>query len=202
MAGDSAGLPIRRQVMARKRESPIESGSRGLARGLTRSQARGHARAGEAAVRPPRSTGALDDKLITALRTFRTNNNVSAAAREAHVGRERFRRFLDAEKVAARHGRAWTITDNLVREVDMISEGRRLVVRVRGFDAASTIEKHNAAVRKFLLKRDIGLLAPFDGVVITDIAGRKHPLETRPNTLLRLASTGGDGFEAVYRIII
>ena len=108
------------------------------------------------------------------------------------------------EKVAARDGRTWTITDNLVRELDMISAGRRQIVRVRGFDAASTIEKHNAAVRAFLGRRrgDITVLAPFDGVVITDIAGRKHSLEIRPNTLLRLASTGGDGFEAVYRIIL
>jgi len=126
---------------------------------------------------------------------------VSAAAREAHVSRERFRTFLDAEEVASRHGRAWTITDNLVRELDMISQGRRQVVRVRGFDAASTIEKHNAAVRAFLRTRDIGLLTPFDGVVMTTPPARKHPLETRPNVLLRLASSDG-AFEAVYRIII
>jgi hypothetical protein len=176
---------------------------RGLARGLTRSQARGHARSGEAAVKAPRATGPLDEKLIAALRSFRTTNNVSAAAREAHVSRERFRRFLGAEEVATRNGRAWTITDNLVRELDMISQGRRQVVRVRGFDAASTIEKHNAAVRAFVSRtRDITVLTPFDGVVITDTAGREHPLENRPNTLLRLASSGGDGFEAVYRIII
>jgi hypothetical protein len=189
--------------MPRKRETYSQRIERGLARGLSRSQARGHARSGEAAVRSPRSTGALDDKLIAALRAFRSNNNVSAAAREAHVSRERFRTFLDAEKVASRQGRRWTITDNLVRELDMISQGRRQVVHVRSFDAASTIEKHNAAVRAFVSrKRDIDVLAPFDGVVITDTAGRKHPLETRPNKLLRLASSGGDGFEAVYRIII
>lgn len=40
------------------------------------------------------------------------------------------------------------------------------------------------------------------GRVVTDTAGRQHSLETRPNVLLRLASAGGDGFEAVYRIII
>jgi len=188
----------------RKRKTYRERIESGIARGLSRSQAAGHPRAGEPYIRPPRSTGFLDDKLITALRTFRSNNNVSAAAREAHVGRERFRRFLDAEKVAARQGRAWKITDNLVREVDMISQGGRLVVRVRGFDAASAIEKHNAAVRAFLGKRrgDITVLAPFIGVVITDTAGRKHTLQTGPNRLLRLASTGGDGFEAVYKILI
>ena len=188
--------------MPRKRETYRQRIERGLARGLSRSQARGHARSGEAAVRSPRSTGALDDKLIAALRAFRSNNNVSAAAREARVSRERFRRFLDAESVAARRGRAWTITDNLVRELDMISQGRRQLVRVRGFDAASTIEKHNAAVRKFIRHRDPTFLAPFADVVMTDAAGRHHALETRPNVLLRLASSGGDGFEAVYRIII
>jgi hypothetical protein len=172
------------------------------ARGLSKSQARGHARSSEAAITAPRATGPLDDKLIAALRNFRTTNNLSAAAREARVSRERFRRFLGAEQVAKRDGRAWTITDNLIRELDMISAGRRQLVRVRGFDAASTIEKHNAAVRKFIRHRDPSFLAPFADVVITDSAGRHHTLETRPNTLLRLASSGGDGFEAVYRIII
>jgi hypothetical protein len=188
--------------MARKRESYSQRIERGLARGLTRSQARGHARSSEAAIKAPRATGPLDEKLIAALRSFRTTNSVSAAAREAHVSRERFRRFLGAEHVASREGRAWTITDNLVRELDIISQGHRQVVRVRGFDAASTVEKHNAAVRKFIRHRDPAFLAPFADAVITDTAGRNHTLETRPNILLRLASSGGDGFEAVYRIII
>jgi hypothetical protein len=145
----------------------------------------------------------LDGRLTTTLRVFRATHNASAAAKTGHVSRERFARFLRDQEVAARHGRGWTITDNLVRELDIISQGRRIVVRVRGFDAASTIELHNAAVRKFVRHADdLTPLAPFEGVVMTDAAGRRHLLETRPNTLLRLAATGGDVFESVYRIII
>ena len=188
--------------MARKRETYSQRIARGLARGLTRSQARGHARPGESAVRPPKINETLDERLTAALRAFRSNRNASQAAKSGHVSRERFGRFLREQQVAARQGRAWTITDNLVREVDMISQGRRVVVRVRGFDAASTIERHNAAVRKFIRKSDTALLAPFDGVVITDTSGRQHLLETRPNVLHRLAASGDEGFVAVYRIII
>jgi hypothetical protein len=145
---------------------------------------------------------ALDQKLVTALRVFRATKNASVSAKTGQVSQESFRRFIREQGLADRSGRSWMVTDNLVREVDMISEGGREVVRVRGFGDAQTIELHNAAVRAFILSRDAAFLAPFVGEAVTDIAGREHRLETRPNVLLRRASSGGDGFEAVYRIII
>ena len=189
--------------MARKRESYSERIARGLARGLTRSQARGHARPSERSIRAPRIEQPLDRALTTALRAFRATNNATYAAKTGHVSRERFSRFLREQEVAVRHGRKWTITDNLVRETTAFIGGRRVVIRVRGFDAASTIGQHNSAVRNLLRHpEDLSPLTLFEGVRVTDTSGRQHILETRPNVLLRLSASGGSIFETVYRIIV
>jgi hypothetical protein len=176
--------------------------ARGLALGRSLSQTRGHARPGEALLRQRKTIDHLPDKETKALRAFRASGNATAAAKSAGISPERFRRFLRAEGVAERHGRKWSVTDNLVRETDMITEGAWRRVRVRGFDAASAIAQHKAAVRDFLRVRDPVLLADFEGQSVTDAAGRTHPFETNPNTLLRLMTTGGETFEAVYRIVV
>jgi hypothetical protein len=40
-----------------------------------------------------------------------------------------------------------------------------------------------------------------EGVSVTDTRGRKHTPETRPNVLHRLAATGGEQYEQVYRLV-
>lgn len=172
------------------------------ARGLTRSQARGHPRLGEAATRAHKPRAFLPDKEAAALRAFRETGSATRAARVAHISPERFRRLLHAEHIAERHGGKWTLTDRLIRETDIISGGRRYNVLVRGFEPASLINQHKAAVSRFLAFPDVSLLAPFEGESVTDVAGRKHVFETRPNTLLRLMTTGGETFEVVYRIVV
>ena len=188
--------------MARKRETYAERKARNLRLGRSLSQARGHPRPSEAPLRVRLSGEYLPDKQVEALRAFRSTGNATQAAKSAGMSPERFRRFLRAEGVADRQGRKWAITDNLVRETDMLSEGCWRRVRVQGFDPASAIALHKAAVRAFLRKRDLTVLDDFRGHSVTDTAGRRHPFETNPNTLLRLMTTGGETFEAVYRIVI
>jgi hypothetical protein len=165
-------------------------------------QARGHPRHGEAGLRAARTAEYLPEKEVAALRTFRATGNAALAARTAHISPERFRRFLRSEEVAERRGRKWLTTDTLVRETDMITRGEWRRVRVRGFDPASAIALHRAAVRRFLVTRDPVVLAPFEGQSVTDVAGRQHSFETRPNALLRLMTTGGETYESVYRIVV
>jgi hypothetical protein len=83
----------------------------------------------------------------------------------------------------------------------IITDGHRKRVRVAGFEPASLIGRHNAGVRTFLDTNDISTLAPFQGLSVTDISKHAHPLETRPNTLYRLAAAGSEGFEQIYRLV-
>lgn len=175
--------------------------ARAAARGLTRSQARGHARPGETPIRQGTAGASADPRLEHALKSLRQVGSQSAAARSAGISVERFRRFLGENKLAHREGRTWKLTDNRIREVRLISDGRSHQVSVAGFEGASIVGRYNEAVRAFLETNDISRLDPFVGISIRDAKGKRHQLETRPNTLYRLAASGTEGFEQVYRLV-
>ena len=59
-----------------------------------------------------------------------------------------------------------------------------------------------AAVKRFMRSNDASHLEPFIKKFVTDSRGKKYVFETNPNTLYRLAASGGDTFEQVYRIIV
>ena len=149
-----------------------------------------------------RSSAHSDAKLEAALRILRETNNQASAAKNAGVAPERFRRFLREQSLAHREGRRWTFTDQRPRLVLAITNGRERSITVAGFDAASLVMQHRAAVKDFLEFNEISHLEPFVGVSIRDISGKHHLLETRPNVLYRLANAGGEAFETIYRLVI
>ncbi|HEY1604497.1 MAG TPA: hypothetical protein VGF77_02755 [Allosphingosinicella sp.] len=170
------------------------------ARGLSRSQARGHAKAGEASIRA-RQIVKTDARLEEALKALRRTGKQGAAAKEAGVSPERLRRFLRENALAERRGRTWRITDRRLRQMRVLSEGQSKMLTIKGFDQASLIGSHLAAVHRFLETNDIAELEPFVGRSIKDAAGQPHDLEIDPNSLYRLAAAGSEGFEQVYRLI-
>jgi hypothetical protein len=171
---------------------------RGRAHGLNRSQARGHARAGEAGLRakPIRS----DERLEKALRELRRTNNQAVAAKEAGVAPERFRRFLRDQRLAERKGRIWEITDRRPRDMTAMTTRGAIDLKLPGFDEASLVGQHNAAVKAFLDTNDVSHLRPFEGRTVKDTSGRTYVLETRPNVIRRLDASG-ETFEQIYRIV-
>ena len=171
---------------------------RGRVRGLTRSQTRGHARAHEPSLKakPVKS----DERLEKALRELRRTNNQAVAAKEAGVAPERFRRFLREQKLAERKGRIWEITDKRTRTMTAITTRGELELKLPGFEEASFVGRHSAAVRSFKDTNEISYLQPFEGLTVKDTSGRRHVLETRPNVIRRLDASG-ETFEQIYRIV-
>lgn len=87
------------------------------------------------------------------------------------------------------------------RRVLIYADGRELAVVV-SVRMASLVGKYMAGVRWFVQTNDLHHIEPFVGRSITDMSGKRYPLETRPNALHRLAHTGASSFEQIYRIVI
>ena len=188
--------------MARNRDFKAEYQrrlARAVERGLSRSQARGHARSGEAPIRPKSLKS--DDHLEAALKALRRTGKQTTAAKEAGVSPERLRRFLRENALAEWHGRQWRFSDQRPRRMTVISNGEAREHVLLGFDQASLNGQHLNAVRQFLGSNDIEFLLPFEGRSVTDAQGRAHPFETDPNTLHRIAAQGDEVFHNVYRLI-
>jgi hypothetical protein len=174
--------------------------ARGVTKGLSRSQARGHPRAKERYVSPKAPSYRKLEKGVAALRRTKS---LSAAARQAKVAPERLRKYLTDLDFAQKQRGRWVVgTDPRLRAVLIYTDGKKQKIVVQGYEPAALIGAYWDAVGKFLQTNDPAHLAPFVGEQITDATGNVHTLETRPNVLYRLANTGGETFEQIYRIAI
>jgi hypothetical protein len=174
---------------------------RSFAKGLTRSQARGHAKPGEALLKPAKAK-ADTIKLEAALKAFHTEGSLKRASRDAHVSVEKFKRYLVDKSLALKVGRKWQITDNRPREMTVFSNGRKQTLLLKDFENASLNGRHLSAIGQFLNSNDLDFIKPFEGQSVIDMLEKPHALETNPNILYRIAHAGSDVFENVYRLTL
>lgn len=175
---------------------------RGLGQDLSRSQARGHPRPGEAPVSRRGAMPAYDPRLEAGLKLIRAGTPLTRAAPVIGVSRERLRRYVAQTGVVAKRGGRWTVVqDQRPRQIQLFSWGRALTVTVPGYEHAALVGRYLAAVGAFLDSNDPTHLDPFVGEAITDVRGKRHSFETRPNVLYRLAAGRGESFEQIYRIV-
>jgi hypothetical protein len=173
---------------------------RAQAKGLSRSQARGHAKPGEAWISPHR-VKANSAPLEAALKALHAGGNLQRAARDNHISAERLKKYLADRGLARRVGRKWQITDTRRREMTVLSAGRAQNLILKNFENASLNGRHLAAVGQFLESNDAQLLIPFEGQSVIDASDVPHIFETDPNILYRIAQSGGEVYEQVYRLI-
>jgi hypothetical protein len=177
--------------------------ARAFAKGLSKSQARGHPKPAEAVVGAKRAAKPVeDDRLQHALKVLRQEKSLTAAAREAKISPERLRHYATEKNIIERRGRRWRVRHKLPRRMLLFSDGRALQVVVGDFDAASRIGRFMSAVGEFLRTNRPNGLHEFEGSSVTDLSGKSHLFETRPNALYRIASAYDQSFEHIYRIII
>ena len=173
---------------------------RGLAKGLSRSQARGHPGAKEKYTRKPKP---IDDAALQiSLKALRSGSTLTQAAREIRVSPERLRNQAKAKGAIRKKGQRWEVIPKLPRQMLIYSKGGASTIVVGTPAQASKAGRYMAAVGKFMRTNDPASLKPFIGKFVADKQGKKHPFETNPNTLYRLAASGMETFEQVYRIII
>ena len=191
--------------MTKKRDYRAEYArriARGSAKGLSRTQARGHPKAIEAAVSSKRSSKPISEgRLQIAFKVLRQEKSLTAAARAAKIAPERLRHFGVKNKVLAKERGRWIVPPEVPRSFRLFTNGQDIRVRVNGPEA-SVIGRFMSAVSEFLRTNNPAGLREFEGVSITDVSGKSHPFETRPNALYRLASAHDQSFEHIYRIVV
>ena len=82
------------------------------------------------------------------------------------------------------------------------TEGEARTITMGRFKYASRLGSYMAAVGRFLSSNEISHLEPFIGKSVMDHKGNTYTLETNPNALYRIAASGTETFEQIYRIVV
>jgi hypothetical protein len=175
---------------------------RAAARGLSKSQARGHARPGEKTVSAKLRPKLPDNRLQISLKSLKSGTSLSKAAHEGGISAERLRLYVADHKLATKRGRRWIFRKRGVRwQAITYTDGRVMIVQVASAKQISRIAKYHNAVKRFLRTKIISSLNPFVGIEVIDATGHHYLLETNPNAILRITSSGEPTFEQFYKFI-
>jgi hypothetical protein len=174
--------------------------ARGKARGLSLSQARGHPKANENYV--GKSKPIADNALQISLKYLREGNSLSDAAKEIRVSPQRLRNQAKQLGAIRKKGNRWIVKNTLPRKMLIYTDGEALPIIIGKFHYASKLGRYMAGVKQFSRTNDIKHLKPFIGKSIKDQKNKIYIFETNPNSLYRIATSGNESFEQVYRIII
>ena len=175
---------------------------RAAAQGLSKSQARGHARPGEKTVSARPRPKVPDARLQISLKSLKSGAPLTKAAREGGISPERLRLYVTDHKLATKHGRRWIFRKRGVRwQAVIYTDAQAKIVQVASAKQISRIAKYHNAVKRFLRTKSIASLKRFVGVEIIDASGNHYLLETKPNSILRLTSSGEPTFEQFYKFI-
>lgn len=192
--------------MPRKRDYKAEYArriARGLAEGYSRSQARGHPKVNEVNLSSEIKSVTYDPLLEQGLKSLRKGNSLTTAARNMGKSPERLRRYLTQAGVIKKQGRRWVpAKDDRRRQIAFFSEGRVRTATVTDYATASKVGRYMSAAKQFLQTNDPDYLKPFQGEGFTDLSGKTHLFETRPNVLYRLDAFDSEPFEQVYQIVM
>jgi hypothetical protein len=150
----------------------------------------------------PQRTGISNTRLQRGLIVLREQKDIGAAAKAARTTVSKFKRSALRKHAILKRGKNWIVRRDLHRRILIYSDGREKTITVAGYRRARFVGKYLAAVRNFLGSNDVKYLDPFRDQGAIDVAGKRHPFETNPNTLYRLTSSADEAFEAVYRIIV
>lgn len=178
-----------------------------LARGLTRSQARGHPGAflSYASERQPtRARSKPDRQLEEAIKAVRAGESLSAAARQARVGRERLAAYAKRFAGGAWQGSTWTFDDKRIRQIPIIAAGEpnSLIIRVPGFEPAHLAGQHFEEASQALedQAKFPAFIERWRDVSITDTTGRSYALSIDPNQLYRAVAADEIDWTRIYHL--
>jgi hypothetical protein len=175
---------------------------RGTAKGLSLAQLRGHPTPKESYASKRKLSAVDEHKLQLAVKEMFGGKSLTASARSVDMSPETFKRILRTRRIVKKRKGRWFVQRNVPRQMLLYSDGTAIQFVSADQKAISAAGTFMHAVRMYLNSNKPAELKPFVGKSVKDIFGKKHRFETDPNTLNRLASTGSESFEDIYRYII
>lgn len=148
----------------------------------------------------PQRKAAPDPRLEIAVKDMNRGSSLTTAARSVNLPPKSLQSFVSQRRLAKRKSGKWTIKDNRLGRVPVITKGRIRIVTVRGFEEARRAGEHHNAVGNFVRTNNLDLIKPFEGRSVQAVKGKPHPLEADPNALHRIAAMDTPPFHEIYEI--
>jgi hypothetical protein len=81
-----------------------------------------------------------------------------------------------------------------------MTRGRIRIVTVPSYEEARLAGEYWHGAGEFVRTNDPGFIKPFRDRAVEEVNGRRHPLETDPNSLHRIAAMDSPLFHEIYEI--
>ena len=134
----------------------------------------------------------------------RAGESLSAAARQARVGRERLAAYVKRFAGGAWQGSTWTFDDKRVRRIPVIAAGEpnSLIIKVPGFEPARLAGQHFEEASQALEDQTKfpAFIERWREVSITDTTGRSYALSVDPNQLYRAVAADEIDWARIYHL--
>lgn len=143
-----------------------------------------------------------DHRFQAALKRLQEGKRIGTVAKEIGVSPKRLEWHLLSTGAARKHNGRWLVRANLPRQILLFSRLGAFIVLPRNRYQASKGARFMSAAGRALRSNEPTEVEAFEGRSLTDTHGRKWFFETNLDVLYRLASTGSEPFEAIYRIVI
>jgi hypothetical protein len=137
-----------------------------------------------------------------ALRLLQEGKTLTVAAREIGVSPNRLEWQLRSTRAARKRKGRWLVRADLPRQMLLFSTQGAFIILPANRYQASKGAKFMSAVGRALGSNEPSEIMTFEGKSLADAHGRKWLFETDLDALYRLASTGKETFESVYRVVI
>ena len=134
---------------------------------------------------PPRQIIAYENSLEV-IRQMRRGKTITSATKNVGTTIPTVKKYADSALQKKRNRITVKNNDNLLRKMRIYENGKEVWVQVKGNRRAKVIGKYHGSVEKRIEQGQEDALDSFKGIVVTDVKGKKHILETNFSKLTEI----------------
>lgn len=132
---------------------------------------------------------------------MKKGESLSASAKTVGVTLDEARSVLKSAKVIQKRKGRWILRD-IPASMPIYTGGKATTIIPADRKSRSVVGKYLNAVKQFLATNRSEALQPFRRKMVRDISGERYAFDTDENALYRLASSGSEAFEEIYKYLV